>query len=594
MTKTRKCIFIFLGIILAFSTMCYARYIISKSLELSLDVNANEETGVIDFEISTDKNIYVVNSSDEEKEIQYDVNLSSNGVTDYTAYYTIMEKNTEPSEENEWTEFEFTDNNYKVNCNKGIGSYFLWVKILYKDELEQDKSIIKSGRVINVVLGTIEIEIEDEEAEYLSGDVVVNIYYKGEGFSENRKAGYGTTIEEAKNNATSETKDQIIIPKNDEDTSYFIYAYAEDVNGDSTSIIREIDNIDNTKPVINNEIVTNKRIIIEALDNKSGIKEYDITTNNVEPTQYSNIFDKGLNTTSITFSGLDPNTDYYVWIKDKCGNSISKKITTKKISYTTTPQLDTWTNKSVLLKFSNIENCNLTYSINGGTILSYNSDKGIIINENCTLKYILQDGEEKIEGEIKISNIDKVAPKISFTSTYENVILNASDLESGVAGYIVTDNVIENIETASFTEIASSDKNNVEVLITQDYLGQELQYNRKYYVYVKDEVGNIALEEVVSKVDTIKPSLDIIKSECETSYIQIWIEAIDNESTLTGKYKYYISEIENEFDSESYVEIEDNTYVFENLEGPKDYWIKVVAEDKAGNISECIKKYSTE
>ena len=175
MTKTRRCMFIFLGILLAFSTICYARYIISKSLELGLNVNANEETGIMDFEISTDKSIYVVNSSTEEKEIQYDINLSSNDVTDYTAYYTIMENNTEPGEENEWIEFEFTNNNYKVNCNKGIGSYFLWVKILYKDELEQNKSIIKSGRVINVVLGTIEIELEDEEAQYLSGDVDVNI-----------------------------------------------------------------------------------------------------------------------------------------------------------------------------------------------------------------------------------------------------------------------------------------------------------------------------------------------------------------------------------------------------------------------------------
>ena len=72
------------------------------------------------------------------------------------------------------------------------------------------------------------------------------------------------------------------------------------------------------------------------------------------------------------------------------------------------------------------------------------------------------------------------------------------------------------------------------------------------------------------------------------------MEAVDNESTLTGKYKYYISETENEFDSEAFIEIEDSTYTFENLEGPKDYWIKVVVEDKAGNISDCIKKYSTQ
>ena len=588
-------IFIFLSIISTFLTISYARYVGYKSVELDLNVSANSETGIIDFGISTSKNIYVVNSDTEEKEIEYVINLNNNSVTDYMAYYIITENNIEPSEENEWVRFEFIDNNYTVNANKGIGNYFLWVKILYQDELNQNRCLIKCGRVINVVLGTIEIELADEEAEYLSGEVVVNIYYKGEGFSENRKSGYGKTIEEAKSNATSKSEDhQIIIPKSEEDTSYFVYAYAEDVNGDSTFIVREIDNIDNVKPSITNEIVTNKRIILDVFDNKSGIKEYDITQNNIEPTEYRNKFEKGINTTSIVFSGLDSNANYYVWIKDTCGNSISKKITTKKISYTATPTLDTWTNKRVLLKFSNIENCNLSYIINDGTILSYNSNDGIIITENCILKYILQDGDEKIEGEINISNVDKVAPTITLTATYKNIVLKADDLESGVAGYIVTDKMIENIDTVEFTECISSDKNHIEELITTDYLGQNLQYNRKYYIYVKDDVGNIALQEVISKVDIIKPSLDISKSECSTSSIQVWSEAIDNESTLTGKYKYYISETENEFDSGTCIEIEDNTYVFENLDDSKDYWIKVVVEDKAGNMSECIKKYSTE
>ena len=65
MIKIRRYIFLFLGIVLAFSTMCYARYVISKSVELGLNVNANVETGIIDFEISTDKNIYVVKSTKE-------------------------------------------------------------------------------------------------------------------------------------------------------------------------------------------------------------------------------------------------------------------------------------------------------------------------------------------------------------------------------------------------------------------------------------------------------------------------------------------------------------------------------------------------
>ena len=46
MTKIKKClfIFIFLGIISTFLTICYARYVIYKSVELDLNVTANIET----------------------------------------------------------------------------------------------------------------------------------------------------------------------------------------------------------------------------------------------------------------------------------------------------------------------------------------------------------------------------------------------------------------------------------------------------------------------------------------------------------------------------------------------------------------------
>ena len=79
-------IFIFLSIISTFLTISYARYVIYKSVELDLNVSANSETGIIDFGISTSKNIYVVNSDTEEKEIEYVINLNNNSVTDYMAY----------------------------------------------------------------------------------------------------------------------------------------------------------------------------------------------------------------------------------------------------------------------------------------------------------------------------------------------------------------------------------------------------------------------------------------------------------------------------------------------------------------------------
>ena len=67
-------IFIFLSIISTFLTISYARYVGYKSVELDLNVSANSETGIIDFGISTSKNIYVVNSDTEINENNSDMN----------------------------------------------------------------------------------------------------------------------------------------------------------------------------------------------------------------------------------------------------------------------------------------------------------------------------------------------------------------------------------------------------------------------------------------------------------------------------------------------------------------------------------------
>lgn len=100
-------------------------------------------------------------------------------------------------------------------------------------------------------------------------------------------------------------------------------------------------------------------------------------------------------------------------------------------------------------------------------------------------------------------------------------------------GYFVTDTAPSSIETVTFTKVEKT--NNFSVNITKDYLGNDLIYNKQYYVYVKDEVGNIAGTEVTSKIDKILPKLEISAISATTNSITISVNANDEETGLNRK-----------------------------------------------------------
>ena len=581
MKRAKNIILITLAIILLSSTISYGRFVQTKTKELTVKTTATKETGKVNIKITEKQKSYIVQEKTDKAEIEGNIEITGNENIEIKTYTSWTTTNEEPKEE-EWEEVNFTDNKYQSIKETGIGNYYLWSKVEYKDELGRSQKVIKSSNVINVILGKITIELEDEKSEYLTGDVKANITYNGE-FTTNQKAGYGKTEQEAKANASEENKSTITIKKEEQDTTYYIYAYAENSSEDSIEITRAINNIDNVKPEINNIVATNKRITMNLKDAKSGIKAYTVTTSNTEPTTYTKTLAEAQNEVEAELTGLKQGTKYYVWVKDGVGNIKQTEITTQKLSYTLDSSVDTWTKDKVTVKFTNIDNCTLTYNLNEGTTYTYNNEKGIEITTNCAINYVLIDGEEKVTGTINVKNIDKTAPTVEGTSDYQKITVTATDEESGIVGYYVTNTEEKNINEVTFTTCTETNKLTQE--ITKDHNNEDLIYNTKYYIYVKDQVGNISLTEVTSKIDKIKPELTLTESTPKTSTITVSVNAQDNESGLKGIYKYYISETKGSFKETPDATSEDAAYTFTNLEDEKTYYIKIETEDKAGNIT---------
>ncbi len=566
-------------LILSTLTISYARYVLIDKKDISMFIPPSD-AGSLDFFIANEENTYNVSQSEETTVISSTVTLENKYNISKKSYYAWTTTNTEPKDE-DYTEFEFVDNKYTVK-NEGakIGTYYLWVKVTYTSEIGEEKAVIKTSRMISVVLGDIKITLSDD-SEYLTGDITATINYVG-AYTNNAKAGYGKSQEEAIANATTETANSITIAKEEIDTIYYIYAVAEDESGNQISTTVQVDNIDNIKPTIVAAIPSFARVKINLTDNKSGVKYYTLTTTNTEPSEYTNTLTTATTNLETYIDNLEPNTTYYLWVKDGVGNVISQEFTTLNLTYTSTPELTEWTNGNVIIRFCDLAECTLTYSLGGTNTYTYNSLNGIEVSENATVSYTLQDGNNSITEEIIIDKIDKVAPTINVSSDYDKVTITGTDSGSGIIGYLVTDTEIADITIANFTSVTAT--SNLNVNVTEDYLGNNLEYNRQYYVYIKDIVGNVSRGDVIAKIDTELPEINITGSSCTTNSISISALATDAKSGFTGTYKYYISTESGVYNSEP-VEKLDIRHTFEGLEHNLTYYIKVEVKDVAGRVN---------
>ena len=109
-------------------------------------------------------------------------------------------------------------------------------------------------------------------------------------------------------------------------------------NYSSIPQVYAITNIDKKKPEIEETVTTTSTIKIKAVDLKdenseysrtSGIIGYALTTTNSKPANFIDI--EKTSRLEKTITGLNPQTQYYIWVKDKAGNiSDSKAVMTEK------------------------------------------------------------------------------------------------------------------------------------------------------------------------------------------------------------------------------------------------------------------------
>ncbi len=573
-----KFVAILIILIISIVTVSFARYVIYKSIEINFNAPP-VDAGELDFTIKNTENTYNVSSVDDKVTISSKINLNNKYNIDISTYYVWKDSSEIPNED-EYKEFNIENNEKEFTREESkVGIYYLWVKIKYTSEIGEQKEIIKTSKMISVMLGDIKI-ILDDDSEYLSGDVVAKINYLGE-YKYNTKAGYGKTEDEAIANATSENANMITIKAEKTDVVYYIYAVAENSVGTKITNIFKIDNIDNIRPTINEVTPSFARARINISDNKSGIKEYDITEENIEPKNYKNTVNKDTKELEVYVNDLKPNTKYYLWVKDNAKNVISKEFKTLNLSYEANPSLNSWTSEKTTITFCDIGDAKIFYQLGDENTYTYNKQSGIEIYENKTVNYILQDGNSQIKGTINVNNIDKIAPSVEVSSDYNKLTIKATDSGSGIIGYFITDTEVNDITKVEFKSVPNMQS--LDIGETKDYLGNDLIYNRKYYVYVKDKVGNISRGEVISKIDTEKPKIEIIDKSTTTNSMTVSVKASDEYSGLTGIYKYYIGTEEGVY-NEIPVETLNTKYTYIELEHNKTYFIKVEVQDMAGQI----------
>ncbi|MCL2860308.1 MAG: hypothetical protein FWF46_07155 [Oscillospiraceae bacterium] len=254
-----------------------------------------------------------------------------------------------------------------------------------------------------------------------------------------------------------------------------------------------ITNIDKTLPVVGTVTSTTSSITFNATDTGSGINGYLVNTSSATPTSGWTSITATTSLGNTTVTGLTSNTTYYVWVKDQAGNiSASKSIqtgtvtglTTSNTTFTYSPSV--WTNGNVTVTIgTSVQGYTLQYSTDGSNWANYTT--GITYIANGTIYTRLTDGANVGNYATgNITNIDKTLPVVgTVTSTTNSITFNATDTGgSNISGYIVNTSSTTPVLTASWTAVAVTAS-------LGDTTVSGLIQNTTYYVWVKDQAGNV-------------------------------------------------------------------------------------------------------
>ena len=271
-----------------------------------------------------------------------------------------------------------------------------------------------------------------------------------------------------------------------------VYVRLANENGQTNNLNNKftgnVTNIDKTKPIITSATATTNSIKLTSTDEASGIVGYTATKSNTEPTNFTKC--TSTKTLNATIPNVKQNTTYYVWVKDQAGNvSVAKTIKTQKVPDLTTANVkftynpSTWTNKDVVATAkATVGGYTLQTSKDNKTWTTTNNQT---FTANGTIYARLIDSTNQTGGVAtgNVTNIDKTKPIVtSATTTTNSIKITATDEASGIVGYTVTTN---NTTPSSFTGCTNTKTLNVTV-------GNKTQ-NTTYYVWVKDQAGNISV-----------------------------------------------------------------------------------------------------
>ena len=288
------------------------------------------------------------------------------------------------------------------------------------------------------------------------------------------------------------------------------YVYARDKAGNIAKKEVVINNIDKEPPVITVEPINSN------WTKESVTITFSATDNSNDTIYYAFSNSGSLSSADITGSGktatVTENGTYYVYAKDKAGNIAKKEVVVTTIDkeapvITINPYDTSWTKESVTITFSATDNSNDTiyYAFSKNSSLSpalvTGTETSAVVTENGTYYVYAIDLAGNMSSEsVTITNIDKAAPVITvgeiskeYTKDDVTVTWTAKDDCSTKIYFAFTKNpVLE------------------DTLVNEEITEAVVTENDVYYIYAKDEAGNVAKKSVViTCIDKEPPSVEV-------------------------------------------------------------------------------------
>ncbi len=328
-----------------------------------------------------------------------------------------------------------------------------------------------------------------------------------------------------------------------------VYASVKNIKGEMSGIeSKSITKIDKKKPEIKSAESTTNSIEIKAIDEGSGVEGYALTTENIAPENYLGCTNS--KNITIPIRNLTQNVTYYAWVKDAVGNvSEPVRIATKQVAISegniTFEYIPTgWTNGIITITgSSNLEGYIVQLSKDGTFPDTAIEVKTITVNENQTIYGRIVDSNNQSNGQAsrEITKIDKEKPVVTEIVAGTNSIqIKATDEASGIIGYkVTTTNEVPTI----FEECV-----NTKAL---EVIQEGLEQGTTYYVWVKDEAGNISdakqttIKKLVTGIELSETNISLNVGETKEITIVVNPEDADNKNVLWTSSDTSVATVEN-------------------------------------------------